>query len=68
MQAEFARAGCGVAMLPDIVAANHPPLVPADPEAAPFVREIWLVVHSDMKDAPAVRAVIDALAVPDPTI
>ena len=68
MQAEFARAGCGVAMLPDVVVANEPLLVPVEPDAAPFVREVWLVVHSDMKDAPAVRAVIDALTGPEPAI
>jgi DNA-binding transcriptional LysR family regulator len=28
---------------------------------APLKREIWLVVHTDVRTAPAVRAVVDAL-------
>jgi DNA-binding transcriptional LysR family regulator len=27
----------------------------------PLTREVWLVVHSDIKDIPSVRVVVDAL-------
>lgn len=61
MQCALARLGCGVAMLPDFMAAGDPSLQPADPEAPPFRREVWLAVHSDIKDVPAIRVTIDAL-------
>lgn len=55
------KAGGGVALLPDFMAADlnltRLPL-PGDP----LTRELWLVVHTDIKDVPLIRAVLDALA------
>ncbi|MGE4451198.1 LysR family transcriptional regulator [Castellaniella sp.] len=61
MQAAFILAGGGVGMLPDFAAEGLDGLAEADPAAPPLVREIWLVVHTDMKHAPAIRAVMDCL-------
>lgn len=54
------KAGGGVALLPDFMAApqNLTKLpLPADP----LTREIWLVVHTDIKDVPMIRAVVEGL-------
>lgn len=61
MQLAFLLANGGVGMLPDFVAEGRDELVVADPDEPPLTREVWLVVHTDMKDAPAIRAVIDCL-------
>jgi len=61
IQQALARAGAGVAMLPDFAAADDPGLVPALPGQTPLYRDLWLVVHSDMKDAAPVRVVADCL-------
>lgn len=54
------RAGVGVGALPDFIAARHPELVRVR-GAATVARELWLVVHDDLRSAPSVRAVIDFL-------
>ncbi|HEX7800860.1 MAG TPA: LysR substrate-binding domain-containing protein, partial [Asticcacaulis sp.] len=59
MQLAFLLADGGVGMLPDFVAEGRDGHVAADPDEPPLTREIWLVVHTDMKDAPAIRAVMD---------
>lgn len=61
MQVAAARAGAGVAILPDFMAGADTGLVVVGEEMAPLKREIWLVVHTDVRTAPAVRAVVDAL-------
>lgn len=61
MQMAFILAGGGVGMLPDFVAAGQDGLMEADPSDRPLTREIWLIVHTDMKDAPAIRAVMNCL-------
>jgi DNA-binding transcriptional LysR family regulator len=55
------RAGVGVATLPSFLAARHPELVHVALRARPVTREIWLVVHDDLRAAPSVRAVMDFL-------
>ena len=67
MQAALARLGCGVAMLPDFIAARDSGLTPAEPYAEPFYREVWMTVHSDIKDVPSIRVVLDALNDLNPT-
>jgi DNA-binding transcriptional LysR family regulator len=59
-QIAAARAGLGLAALPLYAAATAPELVAY--EAPPLSRDIWLVVHDDMRMAPAVRLVADHLA------
>ena len=56
-----AKAGLGVALLPSIMATPCKELVRViakQPEARP----VWMVIHADLKHAPAVRAVADMLA------
>jgi DNA-binding transcriptional LysR family regulator len=67
MQAAFARLGCGLAMLPDFFAADDPALQAAEPDVEPFYREVWMTVHSDIKDVPSIRVVLDALSGLSPT-
>lgn len=59
-QIEAVRAGFGIGVLPHYAARG---LVPADSvSAAPnMTRELWLLVHRDLKDAARFRAVIDFL-------
>ena len=61
MQLSAARAGAGVAILPDFLAEADTGLVVISADIAPLKRDIWLVVHTDVRTAPAVRAVVDAL-------
>lgn len=67
MQASLARLGCGIAVLPDFLAAGDPGLRAAEPDADPFHREVWMTVHSDIKDVPSIRVVLDALSDLNPT-
>jgi DNA-binding transcriptional LysR family regulator len=59
-QIEAVRAGLGVSVLPHYAAKG---LAPVQGLAAPtqMTRELWLLVHRDLKDAPRFRAVIDFL-------
>ena len=59
-QAAAACAGGGVVMLPDFAVERMEGLHRID-SGAPLRREIWRVVHSDIKDVPAVRAVVETL-------
>ncbi|ABC89932.1 probable transcriptional regulator protein, LysR family [Rhizobium etli CFN 42] len=59
-QAAIANLGAGVVMLPDFVVAESSGLQRIETEH-PLTREVWLVVHSDIKDVPSIRVVIDAL-------
>jgi DNA-binding transcriptional LysR family regulator len=53
------RAGVGVAGLPCFLGNKDHDLVRIDHEVPSFKREIWLVVHRDLRKAPAVRAVMN---------
>lgn len=59
MQMALARAGAGVAMLPDFMAADDPGLTRIG--TPPLMREVWLTYHSDARDAVPVRTVVEAL-------
>lgn len=54
-----ARAGVGVAGMPCFIGDEDRDLVRLDRGAPPFSRDIWLLVHRDLRKAPAVRAVMD---------
>ncbi|MCV3208619.1 LysR family transcriptional regulator [Mesorhizobium sp. YC-39] len=54
------KAGGGVALLPDFIAA-HQNLTRLPLPDEPLTRELWLVVHTDIKDVPLIRAVMDGL-------
>lgn len=59
-QRAAAEAGLGVALLPCMMAERNKKLIRvADKQPEP--RPVWLVIHTDLKDAPAVRAVADLL-------
>ena len=60
-QLAAARAGVGVAALPSFLARRHPELERVAIRARPIAREVWLVVHDDLRAAPSIRAVIDFL-------
>lgn len=55
------RAGVGVAALPSFLAARDPELVRITARGRPVAREVWLVVHEDLRGAPSIRAVMDFL-------
>jgi DNA-binding transcriptional LysR family regulator len=56
-----ARAGAGVAGLPDFLAATDPNLQRVPYEGEPFSRDIWMAVHQDLRGSPQIRAVMDFL-------
>jgi DNA-binding transcriptional LysR family regulator len=57
------RAGVGVAGLPRFIGDRDHDLVRIGENAPPFARDIWLVIHRDLRKTPAVRAVMDFVAV-----
>ncbi|MDY0746932.1 LysR family transcriptional regulator [Paucibacter sp. R3-3] len=57
-----ARAGAGVAGLPSFLADRDPGLLALEQEGPPFSRDIWLVVHRDLRRSAPVRAVMDFVA------
>ncbi|TPM31485.1 LysR family transcriptional regulator [Mesorhizobium sp. B2-3-4] len=55
------KAGGGIALLPDFMATGQG-LTSLPLAEAPLTRELWLVVHTDIKDVPLIRTVMDGLA------
>ncbi len=58
-----ARAGVGVAGLPCFLGERDHDLVRIHEDVPSFARDIWLVVHRDLRKTPTVRAVMDFVAV-----
>jgi DNA-binding transcriptional LysR family regulator len=58
-QAAAASRGGGVVMLPDFAARDMG--LQRIEEESPLSREIWLVVHNEIRNVPSVRVVMDAL-------
>jgi DNA-binding transcriptional LysR family regulator len=56
------RAGVGVAGLPCFLGERDRDLVRIYEDVPAFTRDIWLVVHRDLRKTPAVRAVMDFAA------
>jgi DNA-binding transcriptional LysR family regulator len=56
------RAGVGVAGLPCFIGDRDRDLVRIHDDVPSFARDIWLVVHRDLRKTPAVRAVMDFAA------
>lgn len=54
-----ARAGVGVALLPCFAADPDPGLVRLSSSLSPPTRELWLVVHGDLRRAVRIRTVMD---------
>jgi DNA-binding transcriptional LysR family regulator len=61
-QAAAARAGVGLAALPHFLGDGDPGLERYRTNHKPVSRDVWLVVHRDLRHAPAVRAVMEFLA------
>lgn len=60
-QAALARMGLGVALLPRFIARFLPGLRLLDSVTPPPERELWLLVHDDLRRAPRIRATMDQL-------
>jgi DNA-binding transcriptional LysR family regulator len=60
-QLAAAKAGAGVAILPDFIVGGDDAVIAVDDGKPPLEREVWLAVHVDLRTAPAVRAVVDGL-------
>jgi DNA-binding transcriptional LysR family regulator len=56
------RAGMGLAMLPSFMAAADGGLVEMPGAGNPLPREIWCVVHADVRRSPRVRLMTDLIA------
>jgi DNA-binding transcriptional LysR family regulator len=61
-QAAAARSGLGIAALPHYLGDGDPHLQRYVVTQKPVSRDVWLVVHRDLRRVPAVRAVMDFLA------
>jgi DNA-binding transcriptional LysR family regulator len=60
-QAQACASGLGVALLPDYLGDKDPRLQRLDSTLTPPLRELWMLVHDDIRRAPRVRAVMDFL-------
>jgi DNA-binding transcriptional LysR family regulator len=60
-QAAAARTGVGLAVLPDFLGDPDPLLARCPVPHKPVNRDVWLLVHRDLRHAPAVRAIIEFL-------
>jgi DNA-binding transcriptional LysR family regulator len=59
--AAAARAGMGVALLPVFLGDGDPDLASLPSPEPPPRRDIWMVVHDDLRRAPRIRVVMDFL-------
>lgn len=59
---DMARAGLGVAMLPEDICDNDPALEKVCPEAQPIEFPVWLTAHKELHTSRRIRLVFDALA------
>jgi len=60
IQQAAARSGGGIAALPDFMARHDPELIPVTPDVL-LSRDIWFVVHNDLKRSDTVKAVLQKL-------
>lgn len=58
---EAARAGAGVAGLPDFLAEIDGKLQRVTHDGEPFSRDIWMAIHQDLRRSPQIRTVMDFL-------
>jgi DNA-binding transcriptional LysR family regulator len=56
------QAGLGIGVVQTALAQRHPDLMPVLAGTVSFELEVWLAVHEDQRDQPAIRAVFDGLA------
>lgn len=62
IQAEAARSGCGIALLPRFVGRADVGLVPCDLGQLAPSRPLWLVIRRKDKNTPAIQAVADFMS------
>ena len=60
IQANFVQAGAGVAALPSFL-GEHYGLQTMETSGAGLARDVWLVVHSDIRHTPSIQAVMSFL-------
>jgi DNA-binding transcriptional LysR family regulator len=60
-QAAAARSGVGLVALPHFVGDPDPRLQRYEVDSAAPHRDVWLIVHRDLRNAPVVRAVLEFL-------
>jgi len=60
-QIAAARSGLGIAALPHYLGDGDPRLLRHDVPERPVSRDVWLVVHRDLRQVPPVRAVMEFL-------
>lgn len=60
-QLRVVEAGLAMAALPRVLADRHSELRYIDCPVAPPVRPLWLGFHSELRDIPRIRALIDFL-------
>lgn len=60
-QAAAARCGIGVVALPHFFGDGDPGLQRCDADTGAIGRDVWLIVHRDLRRAPVVRAVMEFL-------
>jgi DNA-binding transcriptional LysR family regulator len=58
---QAARVGMGIAVLPHYIGSRDPLLRRVPSETSATDREMWLVVHPDLRRAPRIRTVMDFL-------
>ncbi len=61
-QVRACAGGCGLALLPEVVAAAEPGLWRVLPRLAGPSRELWGVSHADLRGNPRVRLFLDWFA------
>lgn len=60
-QLQATLAGAGLCVLPDFIAVRQPGLVRVLPETVHLERNLWLVVHADLKNLARIRVVTDMI-------
>jgi DNA-binding transcriptional LysR family regulator len=61
-QAAAIHAGLGVGVMQTVLARRNPDLVAVLADKIRFKLDVWLAVHDDQRDQPAIRTVFDGLA------
>jgi DNA-binding transcriptional LysR family regulator len=56
------QAGLGIGVMQIALAQRNPELMPVLADQINFKLDVWLAVHQDQRDQPAIRAVFDGLA------
>lgn len=58
---EAARLGLGLALIPSAMAQSWPELIRVSRGAPLVTREVWVLVHQDLKDVPRIKVCVDLM-------